>query len=137
MAVSLFLTRTGNFVSAWTGTNINGPLGKHCLDRPTAPTATLFVSMAGFDVPGPSVRDPTTGYPVTVKKATVLRLDLSVAEGKLPVITGQTVIASGFAQRASKDSFMVGPDRPGIGPGRHALCFPMGSATKSSPYRMR
>ena len=45
--------------------DINGPWGNMAVvDNGT--TATLFVSMAGFDVPGPQVRDPATGYPVTV-----------------------------------------------------------------------
>jgi hypothetical protein len=65
--------------------------------------------MSGFDVPSPQVRDPQTGYPITVKKATVLRLELSIPDGKPPVIMGQTVIASGFSERANKDAFLVGP----------------------------
>ncbi len=88
-------------------TNINDPWGNVAtIDNGT--NAILFVSMAGFDVPGPGVRDPN-GYPVTVKKATVLRIELSIPNGKPPVITSQTVIANGFGQRADKDAFLVGP----------------------------
>ena len=72
--------------------------------------------MAGFDVPGPEVRDPKTGFPVTVSKATVLRLELSIPDGKPPVITSQTVIANGFGQRADKDAFMIGPTGLALGP---------------------
>jgi sugar lactone lactonase YvrE len=78
--------------------------------------ATLFVSMAGFDVPGPQVHDPATGYSVTVEKATVLRIELSITEGKPPVITSQTVIANGLGQRANKDVFLVGPTGLALGP---------------------
>ena len=62
------------------------------------------------------MRDPATGFPVTVKKATVLRIELSIPEGKPPVITSQTVIADGFGQRANKDAFMVGPTGLALGP---------------------
>jgi DNA-binding beta-propeller fold protein YncE len=47
--------------------------------------------------------------PVIVNKATVLRLDLNIPEGKAPVVKSQTVIAEGLGARADKDSFMVGP----------------------------
>src|SRR5580658_6901233 len=91
----LVLDANGQLATVWTGTNINGPWGNIAqIDNGT--NATLFVSMSGFDVPGPFVRDPVTRYPVTVKKATVLRLELSIPEGKPPVIASQTVIAKGF-----------------------------------------
>jgi hypothetical protein len=98
----------GQLVATWTSPNINAPWGNMAtIDNGT--TASLFVSMSGFDVPGPEVKDPATGYPVTVKKATVLRIDLSIAEGKPPVITGQTVIADSLGQRADKFVFLIGP----------------------------
>jgi hypothetical protein len=98
----------GKFVTVWSGPNINGPWGNIAsIDRGT--TAIIFVSMAGFDVPGPEVRDPSTGYPITLKKATILRLQLSIPDGKPPVITSQTVIANGLSQRSDKDAFLIGP----------------------------
>jgi len=104
----LVLDSEGQLVATWTGPNINGPWGNMAsVDNGT--TATLFVSMAGFDVPGPKVRDPETGYPVTVNKATVLRIELSIPEGKAPTITSQTVIANGFRHRADRDVFLIGP----------------------------
>jgi hypothetical protein len=111
----LVLDSNGQLVATWAGPNINGPWGNVAtIDNGT--NATLFVSMAGFDVPGPEVRDPSTGYTVTVKKATVLRIELSIPEGKPPVITSQTVIANGFGQRANKDAFLVGPTGLALGP---------------------
>ncbi len=111
----LVLDCNGQFVAAWAGTNINGPWGNIAsIDNGT--TATLFVSMAGFDVPSPWVRDPKTGYPVTVNKATVLRMELSIPEGKPPVMTSQTVIGDGFSERANKDAFLVGPTGLALGP---------------------
>lgn len=110
----LVLDSNGNLVATWTNSNINGPWGNMAsIDNGT--TASLFVSMSGFDVPGPEVRDPATGYAVTVKKATVLRIDLSIAEGKPPVITKQTVIADGLSQRADKFVFLIGPTGLALG----------------------
>ncbi len=104
----LVIDSNGHLAAIWAGPNINGPWGNIALID-NVENATLFISMAGFDVPGPQVRDPNTGYPVKLKKATVLRLELSIPHGKPPVIMSQTVIANGFSQRADKDAFMVGP----------------------------
>jgi len=108
------LDANGKLAATWTGPNINGPWGNIAtIDNGT--TAALFVSMAGFDVQSPDVRDPRTGFPVTTKKATVLRLDLFIADGKPPVITKQTVVADGLSQRADKDAFLVGPTGLALG----------------------
>jgi len=104
----IVLDSNGQFVTAWTGPDINGPWGNMAVVDSGA-TATLFVSMAGFDVPAPDVRDAATGYPVTVSKATVLRIELSIADGKPPRITGRTIIASGLGARADRDVFLIGP----------------------------
>jgi sugar lactone lactonase YvrE len=110
----------GKLVATWTGPNINIPWGNiAALDTGTA--ATLFVSMAGFDVPGPEVLDPATGHPVTLRKATVLRIELAIAEGKPPVIARQTVVADGFSQRADKDAFLVGPTGLALAPDNKTL----------------
>jgi len=110
----LVLDSNGNLVETWANTNINDPWGNiAAIDNGT--NAILFVSMAGLDVPGPGVRDPQTGRPVIVNKATVLRIELSIPEGKPPVITGQTVVANGFGQRADKDAFLVGPTGLALG----------------------
>ena len=103
----LVLDANGQLVETWANTNINDPWGNIAtIDNGT--NAIVFVSMAGLDVPGPDVHDPT-GYPVTVNKATVLRIELSIPEGEPPKIISQTVIANGFGQRADKDAFLIGP----------------------------
>jgi hypothetical protein len=104
----LLLDANGKLVDVWVGPDINGPWGNMAVSD-NGTTATLFVSMAGFDVPGPQIRDPATGYPVTVAKATVLRIDLSIPDGQKPAIKSRTVIANGFGQRADKDAFLIGP----------------------------
>jgi hypothetical protein len=110
----LVLDPSGQLVTAWSGPNINYPWGNMAVIDNGA-SATLFISMAGFDVPGPDVVDPKTGHPVTVRKATVLRMDLQIAEGKPPVITNETVIAHGLGQRADKDVFLIGPTGVALG----------------------
>jgi sugar lactone lactonase YvrE len=64
--------------------------------------------------PESAIRRPVSGD--VIKKATVLRIDLSIPEGKPPVITSQTVIADGFGQRADKDVSWIGPTGLALGP---------------------
>ena len=104
----LVLDANGKLIATWSGPTINDPWGNMAvIDNGTS--ATLFISMAGFGIPGPDVLDPATHYPVIVRKATVLRLELSIPDGKPPTITGRTVVADGLAQRADKDVFLIGP----------------------------
>jgi hypothetical protein len=104
----MVLDANGKLVDVWTGADINGPWGNMAV-QDNGSTASIFVSMAGFDVPSPDVHDPKTGFPVTIDKATVLRLNLSIPSGGKPVIQSRTVVASGFGQRADKDVFLIGP----------------------------
>ncbi len=104
----IVLDTNGKFIDAVSGPNINDPWG-NIASIDNGSSATLFISMAGFDVPGPEVKDETTGFPVTVKKATVLRIELAIPEGKPPVFKNQTVIADGLNARANKDAFLIGP----------------------------
>jgi hypothetical protein len=116
----IVLDSSGRLAGVWSGPDINDPWGNMAvIDNGT--TATLFVSMAGFGVPGPQVRDPATGYPVTIAKATVLRIDLSIPPGKPPVITNKTVIANGFGQRADRDVFLIGPTGLALSPDNQTL----------------
>lgn len=111
----IVLSADGDPVAVWAGRQINDPWGNMAaVDR--GDRATLFVSMAGFGVPGPHVRDPKTGLPVVIYRATVLRLELAVPPGRPPVLQRQTVVASGFGQRADRDAFLVGPTGLALGP---------------------
>ncbi|WP_428488410.1 hypothetical protein [Rhodopila sp.] len=111
----LVLDPAGALVAAWSGPTINDPWGNMAVVDNGA-TATLFISMAGFSLPGPGVVDPRTHLPVVMRKATVLRLRLSVPAGKPPVLTDQTVVANGFAQRADPDNFLLGPTGLALAP---------------------
>jgi hypothetical protein len=109
----IVLDTNGHVAAVWSGPNINDPWGNVAwIDNGS--TATLFVSMAGFDIPGPEVRD-ARGYPVTMHKATILRLDLTIPDGKAPQIKSQTVIGDGFAARADRDAFLIGPTGLALG----------------------
>ncbi|MGH6673919.1 MAG: hypothetical protein ACRECV_18375 [Xanthobacteraceae bacterium] len=111
----LVLDPAGRLVATWTGSDINDPWGNMAVvDRGSA--ATLFISMAGFDVPGPDTIDPKTKAPVVVEKATVLRLELTIPPGKPPIIKSRVVVANGFGQRADKDAFLIGPTGLALGP---------------------
>lgn len=111
----MVLDANGQLVDTWAGPDINGPWGNMAvLDN--GGTASLFVSMAGFDVPGPKVLDSATGLPVVINKATVLRIDLTIADGKAPAIKSKTVIADGFGERADRDVFLIGPTGLALAP---------------------
>jgi len=111
----IVLDTTGHMVAAWSGPAINDPWGNiAAIDHGS--TAALFVSMAGFGVADPNVIDPKTGKPPVIHKATVVRMEIAVPDGKPPALLRQTVIGSGFSQRADKDSFLFGPTGLALGP---------------------
>ena len=111
----LVLDPDGKLVAVWAGTTINDPWGNIAMID-NGSTATLFISMAGFDLPGPRKLDPKTGEPVIMHSATVLRLELQIPEGKPPVLISQTVVGNGFAQRADYDNFLLGPTGLALAP---------------------
>jgi hypothetical protein len=104
----LVFDTNGKLTTIWSGGQINDPWGNMAVVD-NGDKATLFVSMAGYDLPGPDKRDPATGEGVVVRKATILRLQLSIPPGSPPKVTGRTVIASGFGEQAIKDVFLIGP----------------------------
>lgn len=111
----IVLDPNGKLVTVWSGPNINDPWGDMAaVDNGS--TATLFVSMAGFDLPSPRVIDPKTGLPVVRHTATVLRLEVKIPDGQPPALIGQTVIASGFSARADLDNFLLGPTGLALAP---------------------
>jgi hypothetical protein len=104
----IVLDAQGNVAGTIAGPNINGPWGNMAVID-NGSTATLFVSNTGFDV------GPPDDEPPVVNKATVLRLELAIAGDKAPVVSRQTVIASGFGEQADKDVFIIGPTGLALG----------------------
>jgi hypothetical protein len=106
----IILDSQGNVAGTITGPDINGPWGNMAvIDNGT--TATLFVSNTGFDVGPPDDESPV------VEKATVLRIDLSIPDGKPPAVIRRAVIASGLGEKADKDVFIIGPTGLALGSG--------------------
>ncbi len=104
----LVLTPDGQLAGTISSPLIDGPWGNMAVvDR--GETATLFVSNTGLGIGAP-------GQDV-VRKATVLRLELTIEAGKPPVLARATVIASGFGEQADKDVFVIGPTGLALGPG--------------------
>ncbi len=105
----IVLDPNGKVAGTIAGDNINMPWGNMAtIDE--GQTATLFVSNAGFGV------GPPDGDPRVVNEETVLRIKLSIAEGKPPAVVDQTVIGSGFGAQPNKDVFVIGPTGLALGP---------------------
>jgi sugar lactone lactonase YvrE len=102
----LVLDAQGNVATALTSPNINGPWGNLAVID-NGGTATVFVSNTGFGVTAPG-QD-------AVNKANVLRLDLAIPESGPPRVLKETVIASGFGEKADKDVFVIGPTGLALG----------------------
>jgi hypothetical protein len=111
----IVLDPNGQVAATWAGPRINDPWGNMAVVD-NGDTATLFISMAGFGLQSPEVIDPATKFPVRIKKATVLRLELQIPQGKPPVLVSQTVVGDGFSQRADRDNFLLGPTGLALGP---------------------
>ena len=105
----IVLDSNGKVAGTIAGDLINMPWGNMAtIDE--GQTATLFVSNAGFGVGSPE------GDPRVVNEETVLRIKLSIADGKPPTVVDQTVIGSGFGAQPNKDVFVIGPTGLALGP---------------------
>jgi hypothetical protein len=104
----IILDNKGKVAGTIAGPNINAPWGNMAvIDR--GDSATLFVSNTGFGVGAP---DPKW---TVINQATVLRIELTIPDNKPPVVKSQTVIASGLAERAARDVFIIGPTGLALG----------------------
>ncbi|HEY1723412.1 MAG TPA: hypothetical protein VGG27_19365 [Magnetospirillaceae bacterium] len=107
----IVLDANGKVAGTLTSPNINGPWGNMAVIDNGA-TATLFVSNTGFGVGAPE----GDNSPI-VNKATVVRVELAIAEGRAPTIAKETVIASGLGEQADKGVFIIGPTGLALGQG--------------------
>ncbi len=107
----IVLDAKGQVAGTITSANINGPWGNMAVID-NGSTATLFVSNTGFGVGAPEGDES----PI-VNQATVLRLDLTIADGKLPAVAKETVVANGLSEQADKGVFIIGPTGLALGQG--------------------
>jgi hypothetical protein len=105
----IVLDSSGKVASIIAGDKIDMPWGNMAVID-NGDTAILFVSNAGFGVGSPD------GDPRVVNEATVLRIKLSIPEGKPPEAVDQTVVGSGFGSQPNKDVFLIGPTGLALGP---------------------
>jgi hypothetical protein len=105
----IVLDANGKVAGTIAGDKIDMPWGNMAVID-DGQTATLFVSNAGFGVGSPD------GDPRVVNEETVLRIKLSVLEGKPPAVVDETVVGSGFGAQPNKDVFVIGPTGLALGP---------------------
>jgi hypothetical protein len=105
----IVLDSSGKVASVIASDKIDMPWGNMAVID-NGDSAILFVSNAGFGVGSPE------GDPRVVNQATVLRVKLSIPEGKPPQVVDQTVVGSGFGSQPNKDVFLVGPTGLALGP---------------------
>ena len=101
----LILNSSGNVVKTISGGDINGPWDMTALDMGT--TAVLFVTNV--------LNGTVEGNGHTVSEGTVVRIGLEIqGGGAAPVVTSNTIIGSGFAQRTDSAALVIGPTGVGL-----------------------
>jgi hypothetical protein len=104
----IVLDSQGTVAGTITSPNINGPWGNMAVID-NGSTATLIDSNTGFEVGSPN------GTPPVLKLANIVRLNLTIPDGKPPVVANETLVASGFGEQADKSVFIVGPTGLALG----------------------
>ncbi len=104
----IVLDSSGKVAGTITGPEINDPWGNMAVID-NGGTATLFLSNVGFDI-------GTSGDPTVHNKATILRLGLTIPDGKPPVVSSRTVVADGLSSQADSSVFLIGPTGLALGP---------------------
>jgi hypothetical protein len=102
----IVLDASGKVAGTIAGPEIDDPWGNMAvIDH--GDNATLFISNVGFGIgaPGQAVQ----------RKATVLRMDLTIPAGKPPVVSRKTIIGSGFGAQADASVFLIGPTGLALG----------------------
>jgi hypothetical protein len=105
----IVLNSHGKPVETWTNTIINGPWDMTM--RAGSGHASLFVSNVLGRAGGPHSPPPPSG------ECTVVRLDISLAAGSRPRLTGVTTVAGGFPWRLNKAALIQGPTGLALGRG--------------------
>jgi len=105
----IILNSHGKPAETWINKNINGPWDMTMRAEPGH--AALFVSNALSRASRPHSAPPPSGM------CTVVRLDVSLASGSRPRMTGATVVGSGFPWRQNKAALVQGPTGLALGRG--------------------
>jgi len=121
----IVLDASGTPVETWSNLDINGPWDM--TTQVTSSSAHIFVSNV-LSRPAGVTSTPPSGL------CTVVRIDVALAASGPPSMTGTTVIGSGFAWRADKTAFVLGPTGVALGsngtlyvvetPGNHITAIP-------------
>ena len=103
----LVLNSMGQVVETIANAGINGPWDMTALDL--GKVAFLFVTNV--------LNGTVAANGAVVNAGTVLRLTLFIPSGKMPLLIGETLIGSGFAQRTDPAALVIGPTGVGLGAG--------------------
>jgi hypothetical protein len=95
----LVLNSSGQVVETFFGSLINGPWDMAAFDAGNR--ASLFVANV--------LNGTVAGGGKIVHEGTVLRLDLNIPQGAMPVLEQMTIVASGFAERTDPAALVIGP----------------------------
>src|SRR5579863_1609809 len=95
----LVLNSSGQVVETFFGSLINGPWDMAAFDAGNR--ASLFVTNV--------LNGTVAGGGKIVHEGTVLRLDLNIPQGAMPVLEQMTIVASGFAERTDPVALVIGP----------------------------
>jgi len=95
----LVLNSSGQVVETFFGSLINGPWDMAAFDAGNR--ASLFVTNV--------LNGTVAGGGKIVHEGTVLRLDLNIPHGAMPVLEQMTIVASGFAERTDTAALVIGP----------------------------
>ena len=101
----LVLSSRGKLIETIAGGPINGPWDMTAVEHGS--TTTLYVT---------NVLNGTVAHsPNLVHRGTVVRLRLRTIAGKRPVVLGERVIATGFAERTDPNALVIGPTGVALG----------------------
>ena len=95
----LVLDSSGKVVETFFGSLINGPWDMTAMDGGS--NASLFVTNV--------LNGTVAGGGNVVHGGTVLRLNLSIAKGKIPSLQSMTIIGSGFPEKTDPAALVIGP----------------------------
>jgi len=95
----LVLDHWGNVAETFFGSLINGPWDMTASDQGTS--ATLFYTNV--------LNGTVAGNGNVVHRGTIVRMNLNLTAGTMPIIQSMTVIGSGFAEKTDPDALVVGP----------------------------